>query len=165
MEKVLEILGNVGFDWRVALSSFVNFLIILFILKKFVFKDVARTLHTRRQKIEEGLAMREEAAKNLENAFAEKARIISDARDEESNIMKQAHEKAVSLRGEMLARAQGEAEGIVEHAHGELGRLKKDLHGEWTEKAPRLVVALTEKILKEKFSANVNEAYVKNLLR
>ncbi len=165
MEKVLEILGNVGFDWKVAIANFVNFLIILFILNKFVFKSLARTLAARRAKIEEGLAMREQAAQDLEHAFAEKAKIVASARDEESTMLADAHSKAVTLRAEMLAKAEQEAKQIVQKAEGELGRMKRDLHNEWSDKAPRLVVALTEKILAQKFTQDVNEEYVRNLIR
>ena len=165
MEKLLEILSNVGFDWKVALANFVNFLIILFILNKFVFKSMSRTLAARRAKIEEGLAMREQAAQDLQNAFAEKAKIVASARDEESVMLATAHSKATTLRTEMLAKAEQEAKVIVEKAEGELGRMKRDLHSEWSDKAPRLVVALTEKILTQKFTQGVNEEYVKNLIR
>jgi F-type H+-transporting ATPase subunit b len=165
VEKVLEILGNVGFDWKVAIANFVNFLIILFILNKFVFKSMSRTLAARRAKIEEGLAMREQAAQDLQNAFAEKAKIVAGARDEESKMLADAHSKAVTLRTEMLAKSEQEAKVIVEKAEGELGRMKRDLHTEWSDKAPRLVVALTEKILTQKFTQGVNEEYVKNLIR
>ena len=165
MEKLLEILSNVGFDWKVALANFVNFLIILFILNKFVFKSMSRTLATRRTKIEEGLAMREQAAQDLQNAFAEKAKIVASARDEESVMLASAHSKADTLRSEMLAKSEQEAKEIVQKAEGELGRMKRDLHNEWSDKAPRLVVALTEKILTQKFTQDVNEEYVRNLIR
>lgn len=165
MEKILEILGNVGFDWKVALANFVNFLIILFILNKFVFKGVARTLKTRREKIEEGFAMREQASKDLESAFAEKAKILAEARDMETQLLAQSHEKAVALTASVIERAEKDASVIREKADGELARMKRELHFEWSEKAPRLVVALAEKVLAQKFTKDVNEEYVKTLTR
>ena len=165
MEKILEILGNVGFDWKVALANFVNFLIILFILNKFVFRGVARTLQIRREKIEEGFAMREQASKDLESAFAEKAKILANARDTETELLALANEKAVILSTTVIERAEKDASVIREKAEGELSRMKRELHSEWNEKAPRLVVALAEKVLTQKFTKDVNEEYVKTLTR
>ena len=165
MEKLLEILGNVGFDWKVALANFVNFLIILFILNKFFFKSLGKTLDERKKKIVEGLAFREEAERDRQNAFAEKSTILSQAREEETKLLQAAHEKAESLKSSLIANAEKEAEGIVAKAEGELGRMKKEFHSEWQEKSPKLIVDLARKVLGDKFTQDVNEAYIKSLVK
>ena len=53
---MLEILGNIGFDWPVALANLVNFLIIFFLLHKFVFKPLGKTVEKRKRDIADGLA-------------------------------------------------------------------------------------------------------------
>jgi F-type H+-transporting ATPase subunit b len=52
---ILEVLGKIGFDWRVALVNLFNFLIVFLILKKFAFKPIENILERRRKKIEQGL--------------------------------------------------------------------------------------------------------------
>lgn len=165
MEKLLEILGNVGFDWKVALANFVNFLIILFILNKFFFKSLGKTLDERKKKIVEGLTLRDEAERDRKNAFAEKTEILSQAREEETKLLQAAHAKALALGETVIAKAESEAEAIVTKAEGELGRMKKELHSEWQEKSPRLIVELAEKVLSEKFTQDVNESYIKSLVK
>lgn len=165
MEKLLEILGNVGFDWKVALANFVNFLIILFILNKFFFKSLGKTLDERKKKIVEGLTLRDEAERDRQNAFAEKSTILSQAREEETKFLQDAHTKAEALRVSLIANAEKEAQGIVTKAEGELGRMKKELQNEWQEKSPKLVVDLARKVLSEKFTQDVNESYIKSLVK
>ncbi len=165
MEKLLEILGNVGFDWKVALANFVNFLIILFILNKFFFKSLGKTLDERKKKIVEGLTLRDEAERDRKNAFAEKAEILSQAREEETKLLQAAHVKADALGKTVIAKAESDAEVIVAKAENELGRMKKDLHSEWQEKSPRLIVELAQKVLSEKFTQDVNESYIKSLVK
>lgn len=165
MEKLLEILGNVGFDWKVALANFVNFLIILFILNKFFFKSLGKTLDERKKKIIEGLTLRDEAERDRQNAFAEKSTILSQAREEETKFLQDAHTKAEALRVSLITNAEKEAQGIVAKAEGELGRMKKELHSEWQEKSPKLVVDLARKVLSEKFTQDVNEVYIKSLVK
>ncbi|MFZ2151660.1 MAG: F0F1 ATP synthase subunit B [Minisyncoccia bacterium] len=165
MEKLLEILGNVGFDWKVALANFVNFLIILFILNTFFFKSMGKMLDERKKKIVEGLTLRDEAERDRKNAFAEKTAILSQAREEETKFLQDAHEKAELLKTSLIAKAEKEAGDIVLKAEGELGRMKKELHNEWQEKSPKLVIDLTRKILSEKFTQDVNETYIKSLVK
>lgn len=165
MEKLLEILGNVGFDWKVALANFVNFLIILFILNKFFFKSLGTTLDERKKKIVEGLTLRDEAERDRKNAFAEKTEILSQARAEETKLLQAAHAKADALGKTVIAKAESDAEVIVAKAESELARMKKELHGEWREKSPRLIVELAQKVLSEKFTQDVNESYIKSLVK
>jgi len=165
VEKLLEILGNVGFDWKVALANFVNFLIILFILNKFFFKSLGKTLDERKKKIVEGLTLRDEAERDRKNAFAEKTAILSGAREEETKLLHAAHEKAEVLRTSLIVKAKKDAQDIIVKAESELGWMKKELHNEWQEKSPKLIVDLTRKILSEKFTQDVNESYVKSLVK
>ena len=65
----------------------------------------------------------------------------------------------------MIAKAESDAEVIVAKAENELGRMKKDLHSEWQEKSPRLIVELAQKVLSEKFTQDVNESYIKSLVK
>ena len=37
---LIEILSKVGFDWRMALSNLVSFLIVFFILKKYALEQI-----------------------------------------------------------------------------------------------------------------------------
>ena len=119
----------------------------------------------RKKKIVEGLAFREEAERDRQNAFAEKSTILSQAREEETKLLQAAHEKAESLKGSLIANAEKEAEGIVAKAEGELGRMKKELHSEWQEKSPKLIVDLARKVLGDKFTQDVNETYIKSLVK
>lgn len=165
MEKLLEILGNVGFDWKVALANFVNFLIILFILNKFFFKSIGKTLDERKRKIVEGLTLKEEAERDRQNAFAEKTEILAKTREEETKLLALAHEKAEALKTSLIAKAESDAQGIRDTASGELARMKKDLYDEWQDKSPKLVVDLARKVLSEKFTKDVNESYIKTLVK
>lgn len=165
MEKLLEILGNVGFDWKVALANFINFLIILFILNKFFFKSLGTTLDERKKKIVEGLTLRDEAERDRKNAFAEKTEILSQARAEETKLLQAAHAKADALGKTVIAKAESDAEVIVAKAESELARMKKELHSEWREKSPQLVVELARRVLSEKFTQDVNESYIKSLVK
>ena len=82
MDKILSILGSVGFNWHVALANFINFLIILFILNKFFFGKLGKTISDRKAIIEKGLSDATDAAKALASAEEKKKELIHEAKKE-----------------------------------------------------------------------------------
>lgn len=126
---------------------------------------MGKMLDDRKKKIVEGLTLRDEADRDRKNAFAEKTEILAQAREEETQLLQVAHEKANALGKIVIAKAESEAEVIVARAESEFGRMKKELQNEWQEKSPRLVVELARKVLSEKFTQDVNESYIKSLVK
>jgi len=49
--SVLNNLGKMGFDWHMALFNLVNFLILYFILKKYLFGSISATIAERQKKV------------------------------------------------------------------------------------------------------------------
>ena len=76
MNLILEALESVGFNWHVAVLNFFNFLIILLILNKFVFKKLGKVIDQRDDLIRKGLQNAEEAGKMLHTAEEEKMKIL-----------------------------------------------------------------------------------------
>ena len=60
-----ELAEQLGLDWKLLLSQAVNFLLLLFLLRKFAYLPLLKILKERRARIEEGLAKATEADKRL----------------------------------------------------------------------------------------------------
>jgi F-type H+-transporting ATPase subunit b len=115
----MEILNNFGFEPILFIAQIVNFLIIYWLLKKFLYKPVLKLLNERKQKIEEGLKNADQAARLLNETLEkeekilktanEKAKqILDDARNQSFEILKKTEEDNKKLAEKMLneARAQ-----------------------------------------------------------
>ena len=72
------------------LAQVFNFLILIILLRKYLYKPILKMLEERRKKIEEGLKSSEQAKKELDEAEKKKAEIISKAKLEASKIMDEA---------------------------------------------------------------------------
>ena len=116
-----DILGKIGFDWHVALANLVNFLIILFVLKKFAFGPIGKMINERKQKIQEGLDNAKKAEAELSTANTTKDEILREARNSSNKIVatsqadakeivKEAKDKATSEREEIIRQAKLDAE-------------------------------------------------------
>lgn len=159
-----SLLTQLGVDWKLLLAQLVNFLILLAILYKFLYKPVLKILHDREEKIEKSLKQAEEIQENLQKSQEERAQIIKEARDEAGKIISESKETAKKLKEELSNEAKVEAQNILEQgkAHLEFEReaMFKEIKGEVAD----MVRNATEKIIKEKMDPDKDRNLIEKSL-
>jgi len=127
----MEILKNFGVQPVLLVAQIVNFLIILFILRKFFFGPITKVLEDRRQKIEESLKNAEEierklaeteekTAKILEDAAAQAKQVIDGAKSHSQEIINEAQKEAAKTLEETVAAAQNQIKSQKEEMKREI---------------------------------------------
>lgn len=157
----MEVLSNIGFDWQVALANFVSFLIIFFILKKWVFGPVAEILERRKALIQEGVETAERSANELASAQEEAQLITKEARKEANEIVAKAKGHGDVLIASAEGKAQEQAQKVLAKAQESIQKEKKDAERELFEKTASLVSLGVAKILNE----DVDEARDKTITK
>src|SRR3989344_2561811 len=101
-----ELAEQLGFDWKLLLSQAVNFLLLLFLLRKFAYLPLLKILKERRARIEEGLAKATEADKRLleVDGIAKDRMKIAEA--EAMAMMRATEDKSKKVEAAMLAEAR-----------------------------------------------------------
>jgi F-type H+-transporting ATPase subunit b len=104
-----DLLSGLGINWPGFLSQVISFGIVFFILARFAFPLVQRTLEKRTAIIQEGVENAERARRDLAEAIANAEHIIREARQQQQEIIAQAQKlaekEAVRIREEAEARA------------------------------------------------------------
>ena len=121
-------MDKLGINPILILAQIVNFGILLFLMKKFLYKPILKVLDERKKKAEEIEAGQEEMIKKMENAVKEEKDILSKAKAEADKLVNR-------------AKVQGEKEREKEVQKGtvELMELRKKLEKEMeAEKAKML---------------------------
>lgn len=160
MNEILNILGSVGFNWHVALANFVNFLIILFLLNKFFFGKIGKTLDERKSAIEHGLNQAREAEIKLTHAEDEKHTIIKSAHKEKDAIIARAESDGKNVVSTLEANAQKEITNRLEKLSTQEASLKETVEKAFGQKAPALVAALYAKTLSKEMTQEENNALI-----
>jgi len=101
MVNILDILGRIGFDWQVAVANTVNFLIVFFLLYKFLFPSIKKMIEARQKEIANGLAKAKEADIRLREVDEINKNATKKAKHEASEIIGVAKKKAVVLDEEL----------------------------------------------------------------
>lgn len=116
------------------LVSIANFLILLYLLRRFLWGPVTAMLAERARKIREGLAAAEEAQHERERMRAESERVLTEARREGSTIAERITKAAEQSAADIVAKAKAEGERLVAKARADAERAHRqalaELRGE-----------------------------------
>ena len=101
-----EILSKIGFEWQLALTHLINFLLIFFLIVRFGLPNVQKIILERTRKIKEGLEMRNKADAILESAKTDSKNILQDANQERKNILEKGEIEGKNIVAEFSTKAQ-----------------------------------------------------------
>ncbi len=163
MDFVLSVLGSIGFNWHVALANFINFLIILFILNKFVFKKVLKTVDERKSLITKGLDDARIAEKKLFAATTESEEIISASKSEGENIIKSSIDKAEASAREIAQKAQHEADALTTNLKEKIENVNSSLLADFKKSSPELFVKMFKKLVSENMTNEQHNSFVQSI--
>ena len=105
----MDILNQFGVQPILLAAQAVNFLILLFILKKFLYKPILRVLEERKKRIAESLKNAEEIELQLQKTKEQSEKIIAKTLDESKKILDETNETAARI----LEDTHKEAEQIL----------------------------------------------------
>jgi F-type H+-transporting ATPase subunit b len=151
----LEKLGlNLGF----ILVYLFNFLILLVVLRAWVYKPILGLLDKRRQAIAQGLEDARVAAEARANAEKEAAKIIANAQTEAGKIVREATERAEKVALEIKAGAEDEVVKARETALTDLEVERTRILGDVRGQVAALSIAATQKLIGEALDAKRQRA-------
>jgi F-type H+-transporting ATPase subunit b len=146
-------IAALGLDWKAFLFQLITFVIVLVILRKFVFGKLVATLSARQQAVEDSLKHAAEIEDKLKNAEKTVTGMLSDARKEADDVLSASHKEAAQMVEAAEAKAAKRAEHIVAEAKSqmdvEVGKAREALKKE----TALLVAAATEHVIGEKLDA------------
>lgn len=103
----------------------VNFLILLYLLNRFLFKSALKRIDERQAKLNQGLEDAAAAARDRELARAEREAALTEARKESEALVARAAKTAEATSAEILAEAKASAEQLVVRAREEIAAEKE----------------------------------------
>lgn len=159
------LLSALGIDGTLLLLQSLAFLVLVFILGKFVYPHLIKAIEARRDTLEEGARSAKKAAEELERVEQKVAEILRTARSEANEIVARGQKEATNVIETAEEKAIKRAEHIVVEAKAQMTNelnvareaLKKD--------TAELVALATEKIIREKLDANKDARLIETTLK
>lgn len=160
----MEILKNFGVNPLLLGAQIVNFLIIFFILKKFLYKPVLELLKKRQLIIKEGIKQAEESRVRLEKVVIEEKNILRQARVTAKKVIEDAKQESMELTKQMNNSAKKQTEKILKDATEQISKESQEAEKRLAVQASSLAISILEKALSEFFPAKEQEEVVSNAL-
>jgi F-type H+-transporting ATPase subunit b len=146
MQTILHVFG---IDWKLLAIQIVNFLILLYILKHFLYAPLLRMLDERRALIAKGVHAAEEAEKNLKIAEEKGQELIKASAKKADEALTLAMTSATHLKERVTQEAEVAKATILKAAETEKERIKKQALLEAEAEIAKLAILGAEKILRK----------------
>lgn len=157
-------LDVLGINWKILLGQIINLIILFYLLQRFAIKPFLKVLKERKEKIEKGVKLSEESEEKIKLAEKEKEKILKEGEEKAKQILKESEERGKEKEREILILAEKEKDKMLKEAkktaQNEIEKLKR----EFSQENLNLVLALSEKILKEKIDSEKDKEIIKKLL-
>lgn len=162
-----NIFGALGIDWQMLVFQIIGFVVLVWLMAKFVYPPLMKTVDKRQEQIEAAnRAAKEAEAKSAETA-AEVKRLLVEARREATEIVATAKEEATNLASETQAKSQAEAERIVSAAEEsilkQVAAAKRALHNETIDLVAMATEKVAGKVVSDKLDSGVIESSLETI--
>lgn len=148
--------------WTLALQA-VNFLVLVWLLQRFLYKPVMRIVERRRQATDKALAEAEEARRKAEAeaaGYREKTAALSGEREK---MLHEARTEIEQDRQRMVEHARKEAEQVIEAARQALARERAEALDALRRESTDLAVTLARTLLSEASHGKLAEVFLERL--
>jgi len=142
-----------------------SFALLIFILGRYAWKPILKSLHKREQTIDEALNQANKAREEMKNLKADNEKLLKLAQEERNEILRDARKIRETIIEEARVKANEEANNIVENAKERIEYEKMAAMTDLKNQIASISIEIAEKILEQELSAeSKQEDYLKKLI-
>jgi F-type H+-transporting ATPase subunit b len=158
------ILDTLGLNLPAFLWHSANFLVLLFLLWRVLFKPVTRMLDERARRVRDSLDAADEARRRLEQTQADREALLAETRREAELIRSRADESAKRMIADAEASAQEKANQILARAQADIEASRLQMLAEVRGSVADLVVTAVERVTRGAVDASSQRRLVEQFL-
>jgi F-type H+-transporting ATPase subunit b len=144
--------------------TFLAFLIVFYILKKFAWKPILQSLKDRETNIANSLATAEKVKLEMTQLKSDNEALLIKAREERAAMIKDAKDIADKMVGDAKEKAKNEYDRILSDAQSAIQQQKMAAITDLKNQVGNLVIEVSEKILRRELNNKTEqEKYIKEL--
>jgi F-type H+-transporting ATPase subunit b len=146
------------------LVAIVQFLVLFFLLQRFLWGPIQKTLQARADRIREGLMAAEEAKRERSHLQIEVERLLTEARREAAAIADRATRAAEAAAADIRAQAKAEGDRLRERAKADAEQLHQQALAQLRSEVASMAVLAASRILGKEVDANTHRALIERSL-
>ncbi|MFQ6723057.1 MAG: F0F1 ATP synthase subunit B [Opitutales bacterium] len=146
---VTRLMDNFGVQGDLLVAQVVNFCLVSYVLYRFAIKPVLKTVEERQKKISEGLQYAEEMKVQLAAAEQERLDLLKKAQEDAQSLFAKTKRESETYLQEQKHIAEQKVEQMLTQAQGTIESERRKMLAEAKTEVAGLVVATTERVLKD----------------
>lgn len=162
MEKILS---DFGVQPILLAAQIINFLVLLFILQKLLYKPILKVLEERKRRIEESLLNAEKIQKELEETEIRREKVINEAIDEGKKIIAEATASAGQIISEAHTKAKSDMDAMMEQGVQMIAGEKDKMTREVKSEVAGMIEMSLEKVLGKSLDPKSHQKLVDEAVR
>jgi F-type H+-transporting ATPase subunit b len=139
-----------GLDLSTFILTLINFIVIILILKHFLWDKIKLAIQDREDYIETEIGKADEDSQKARLYLIENERILKSAKEEGKKIIEKKKDKATKVYDEIVVAANKESKTIMERAKLEIERERQKAEFELKKHVVNLAIEISTKALEEK---------------
>jgi F-type H+-transporting ATPase subunit b len=160
----MDIFTTLGITARDFIWHTINFIVLIVLLTRFLYRPITGMLEERTRRIEESLAAAEAARADVARADRERDELLASTRREVQEMMATAQQVAERIQSEARATAQQEAQRIVEAARQEAEAERAQAMAELRREVASLAVMAAERVINRSLDGQAHRQLVDQFL-
>jgi F-type H+-transporting ATPase subunit b len=158
------VLKQLGLDGRTLLVNAAGFIILVLLLKRFLFAPVAKILKQREERVADTLAKADSDRQAMEKIRTEYEGRIAQIEQEARNRIQEAIKEAGTIRSQLLEEARRQSQEILERGQAEIEREKQKAIVALRDEVVDLAVEAAEKLLRERLDDAAHRRLVSDFI-
>ena len=142
----------------------INFLVLLWLLKRFLYQPLTDMLDKRKNRIEGDLEEARQKKKEAEELKRKYENELKNAREKAQEIVEEAEERGKEKAKEIVEEAKDDAERIKERNMEEIAQAKEDALDELRSEVASISLMAASKFLKEKLDEKEHKELINNYI-
>ncbi|HLD36863.1 MAG TPA: F0F1 ATP synthase subunit B [Planctomycetota bacterium] len=164
MEAIKNLFSALGGQIQVIILLSVNFIILVLILNKFLFKRVLTHIDNRKKEIEGTFDKIEQDKKHITQLSEEYQNKISQIEKEAYQKIQSAVKEGLTAKTEIISEAHLQADNVLRKAKEEIGLEKNKAMKEMRQEIISLSISAAEKIIRKEMDEKSNSKIVSEFL-
>ena len=157
--------ASLGINLSLLVVFIVNFIILLVLLRLFLYKPVMKVLDERAERTKEAMELAEATKQEFEQAKGEVQKQIEKGRQEGQAIIAQALQTGERLKEESRAEATKQAQVIIDRTRSELEAERDKIVGDLRREFVNISIAAAEKVIKETLDREKHRKLIEETLQ
>jgi F-type H+-transporting ATPase subunit b len=155
---------TLGLNWQGLLWHLANFVVLLWLLQRFLFKPVVGMLDARSQRVRDSMEQADQARRAAEQAETDRQTLLAETRREAEQIRARADEQAKRILADADARAKERQQLIEQQAEATARQIEERVMAQVRAQLADLVVTAVDRVTRGALDANSQRGLVQQFL-